>query len=195
MFCLALPPPAASWRNDPGLERAHTRALNDDRIGRALDAVEPALDAIVGSIGAKAVAASASTCRACTGWPRSRRSGTTPRQSSASPNRPMGISRTADGRRTPVVRLRRRCVELGQRGHGLTVDGPSDLGSRQRAAWTNSAAWTRLGLDGGARGRSRPNRDSRVCADPRVRDCRVVGEGGLELLRLGCCRVGARIVQ
>lgn len=30
-------------------------ALNDDRIGRALDAVAPHLDAIVGSIGARAI--------------------------------------------------------------------------------------------------------------------------------------------
>jgi hypothetical protein len=32
-------------------------ALNDDRIGRALDAIAPTLDAIVGSVGARAIAA------------------------------------------------------------------------------------------------------------------------------------------
>ena len=32
-------------------------ALNDDRIGRALDAIAPKLDAIVGSVGAQAIAA------------------------------------------------------------------------------------------------------------------------------------------
>jgi hypothetical protein len=33
-------------------------ALNDDRIGRALDAIAPNLDHIVGSVGAQAIAAS-----------------------------------------------------------------------------------------------------------------------------------------
>jgi hypothetical protein len=32
-------------------------ALNDDRVGRALDAIAPKLDAIVGSVGARAIAA------------------------------------------------------------------------------------------------------------------------------------------
>jgi transposase len=34
-----------------------SQALNDDRIGRALDAIAPKLDAIVGSVGARAIAA------------------------------------------------------------------------------------------------------------------------------------------
>src|SRR5215211_5390246 len=34
-----------------------SQALNDDRIGRALDAIAPKLDAIVGAVGARAIAA------------------------------------------------------------------------------------------------------------------------------------------
>jgi Domain of unknown function (DUF4277) len=42
-------------------------ALNDDRIGRALDAIAPKLDAIVGSAGAQRSLPSAWTWRGCTG--------------------------------------------------------------------------------------------------------------------------------
>lgn len=47
---------ARSWAVDEvfGIEAA---ALNDDRIGRALDAIAPELDRIVGSVGAQAIAA------------------------------------------------------------------------------------------------------------------------------------------
>ena len=45
---------AAEWAVEEvfGIEAS---ALNDDRIGRALDAIAPALDGIVGSIGARAI--------------------------------------------------------------------------------------------------------------------------------------------
>jgi hypothetical protein len=43
------------------------QALNDDRIGRALDAIAPQLDHIVGSVGAQAIAALAWTPPGCTG--------------------------------------------------------------------------------------------------------------------------------
>jgi hypothetical protein len=47
---------AAAWAVPEVLGIA-PEALNDDRIGRALDAIAPKLDAIVGSVGARAIAA------------------------------------------------------------------------------------------------------------------------------------------
>jgi hypothetical protein len=42
-------------------------ALNDDRIGRALDAIAPAQEQIAGTVGARAIAGSVSTWAGCTG--------------------------------------------------------------------------------------------------------------------------------
>jgi transposase len=47
---------AATWAV-PEVFGVPPAALNDDRIGRALDAIAPKLDAIVGSVGARAIAA------------------------------------------------------------------------------------------------------------------------------------------
>jgi transposase len=47
---------AAAWAV-PEVFGIASQALNDDRIGRALDAIAPKLDAIVGSVGARAIAA------------------------------------------------------------------------------------------------------------------------------------------
>jgi transposase len=47
---------AATWAVEETFGIA-PQALNDDRIGRALDAIAPRLDAIVGSVGARAIAA------------------------------------------------------------------------------------------------------------------------------------------
>jgi hypothetical protein len=57
---------AADWAVEEvfGLESG---VLNDDRIGRALDAVAPVLETIVGSVGAKAISVLASMCPACIG--------------------------------------------------------------------------------------------------------------------------------
>ena len=41
--------------------------LNDDRLGRALDAIAPHLDEVAGSVGAAAIASSGSTWPGCTG--------------------------------------------------------------------------------------------------------------------------------
>jgi hypothetical protein len=41
--------------------------LNDDRLGRALDAIAPELDHIIGTVGAQAITAFGSTPPACTG--------------------------------------------------------------------------------------------------------------------------------
>ena len=41
--------------------------LNDDRIGRALDAIAPELDGIIGSVGTQAISAFGWTCPGCTG--------------------------------------------------------------------------------------------------------------------------------
>jgi uncharacterized protein DUF4277 len=47
---------AAQWAV-PEVFGVEAAALNDDRIGRALDAIAPKLDGIVGSVGAAAIAA------------------------------------------------------------------------------------------------------------------------------------------
>ena len=47
---------AATWAV-PEVFEILPETLNDDRIGRALDAIAPKLDAIVGSVGAQAIAA------------------------------------------------------------------------------------------------------------------------------------------
>src|SRR5215217_5776632 len=47
---------AAAWEV-PEVFGIAPEALNDDRIGRALDAIAPTLDAIIGSVGAQAIAA------------------------------------------------------------------------------------------------------------------------------------------
>src|SRR5512132_2017697 len=47
---------AAAWAV-PEVFEILPETLNDDRIGRALDAIAPKLDAIVGSVGAQAIAA------------------------------------------------------------------------------------------------------------------------------------------
>ncbi|MGH3798492.1 MAG: DUF4277 domain-containing protein [Pseudonocardiaceae bacterium] len=47
---------ARGWAVDEALG-VEAAALNDDRIGRALDAIAPELDHIVGSVGAQAIAA------------------------------------------------------------------------------------------------------------------------------------------
>jgi len=49
----------ADWAREWAVEEVFgiaPDALNDDRIGRALDAIAPALDQIVGSVGARAIA-------------------------------------------------------------------------------------------------------------------------------------------
>ena len=52
--------PGQDWARQWAVEETFgiaPEALNDDRIGRALDAIAPRLEAIVGSVGARAIAA------------------------------------------------------------------------------------------------------------------------------------------
>jgi hypothetical protein len=55
------------WRSGPKVFGILPETLNDDRFGRALDEIAPQLDAIVGSVGAQAIAPSAWRWPGCTG--------------------------------------------------------------------------------------------------------------------------------